>query len=184
VDEARTRLLDRRPRPHRVRRDAAEEPRRRDEACRVDEDRDRRGDEADEDAGEPRSDDHRRRPADFQPGVALGESLARHELRQERLVADVEEDGERPGEEADDVQLPHLEDAGEVRGGNRGEDERPADVGGDEDPPPGQAVDPDAGRQREQQERQEVDRGQDADLERARAERQDRDERHRDPRDL
>ena len=44
--------------------------------------------------------------------------------------------------------------------------ERPADVGGDEDPPTRQAVDPDAGRQREQQERQEVDGGQDADLER------------------
>ena len=176
--------LDGRPRPHGVRRNPAEEAGRGEEADRVDEDRDRRRDEADEDAREPWPDDLGGGSADLEARVALREALAWHELRQERLVADVEEHRQRPGEEADDVQLPHLEDAGEVRGGDGGQDERPADVGGDEDPPPRQTVDPDAGRQREQQERQEVDRGQHADLERARAEREDRHERHREERDL
>jgi hypothetical protein len=55
---------------------------------------------------------------------------------------------------------------------------------GDEDPLPGQAVDPDAGRQREQQERQEVDGHEQADLARRRPEQDRRDERDRDLGDL
>ena len=74
-----------------------------------------------------------------------------------------------------------------VQGGrdrNRSERERAPDVRHHEDRPARQPVDPDAGRQAEEQERKEVDRSERRDLERRRVQRQDGDERQRDARDL
>src|SRR4051794_18157853 len=73
-----------------------EEERRRGEVAeRVEQDRDRRGQDADQDAGEPRPEDPRRRAADLEPRVALLELVAGHELGDDRLVSDVEEDRQR-----------------------------------------------------------------------------------------
>ena len=56
------------------------------------------------------------------------------------------------------------------REGNRSERHRASQVGNDEDRPPRQTIDPHTGRQREEQERQEVDRSQRRHLERRRVE--------------
>src|SRR5439155_2023051 len=67
---------------------------------------------------------------------------------------------------------------------NRSERERAPEVRHHEDRPARQPVDPDPGRQAEEQERKEVDRSKRRDLERRRVQRQDGDERQRDARDL
>src|SRR5205823_4727870 len=68
--------------------------------------------------------------------------------------------------------------------GNRSEQQRPRDVAEDEDRAPAQAVDPDPGRQAHEQEREELDRRQRGDLERAHVQHVDRDERQRQLREL
>ncbi len=89
-----------------------------------------------------------------------------------------------PDDEADDVQLPDRERVERVRDRHRHERGRAPEVGDDEDRAPAKPVDPDAGGQREQQERQELDRPQQGDLERARVEHDDRRDRQRERRDL
>ena len=77
---------------------------------------------------------------------------------QVRLVGDVEEDRADADEEDDDVQLPERQRVREVRDRDRGEERRAAEVSDDQDRPPRQPVDPHAGGQREEDERQEVER--------------------------
>ena len=71
----------------------------------------------DEQTAEPRAADLRSRAADLELRVAVDEPLALDERRQIRLIGDVEEDGERAGEEADDVELRelHVRDRGRER---------------------------------------------------------------------
>ena len=126
-------------------------------------------------SGQAGPDDLGGRAADLQARVALRQSVAWHELRQERLVADIEEDRQRPGREADHVELPHRQGVGQVGDRDESEHQRPAEIGDDQDGAALETVDPHACRQREQQERQEVDRAQDPDLERPRVEDEDRD---------
>jgi hypothetical protein len=61
--------------------------------------------------------------------------------RKVRLVRDVEEGGQRAGDECDDVQLPHRQGAGQVGDRNRQQDDAAADVGGRSEPA-GAARDP------------------------------------------
>lgn len=82
------------------------------------------------------------------------------------------------------VQLPDREHAERVRDRDGEQDQRPANVGRDEDRTPAEAVHPDARGQAEQDEGQELDRHQQAELERADAEHVRRDERHRQLRHL
>ena len=106
------------------------------------------------------------------------------ERREVRHVGDVEEDRADPDEESDDEELPQREHVREVRDRDRGEEHGAAEVAVDEDRSPREPVDPDPGRQREEDERQELDRPERRDLERARVQDEDRDERERELRDL
>ena len=95
---------------------------------------------------------------DLELGVALDELVALDQRRQVALVGDVEEHRQAAVDEADDVQLPDREGV-EVEGDrDRRDRDRPAEVADDQDRPPAEPVDPDAGRQAEQDERQELDR--------------------------
>ena len=103
---------------------------------------------------------------------------------QVRLVRDIEEDGADAVDEADCVELPHrqrVQRVGERHGGQR---DRAHEVRRDEDRPAGEAVDPDARGEGEEDERQEQERAEGGDLERARLQDGDRDERKREVRDL
>jgi len=128
--------------------------------------------------------DLRARPAELELRVPLDELLFGDERREIGLVCDVEEDGERAGDKADDVELPdrHVPDDRGERDGAEGE--CPPDVRGDEDRPPCEPVDPNARRQREEEEGQHLDRPEEGDTERGRIERDDGDEREREVRDL
>ena len=86
------------------------------------------------------------------------ELVALEDRRQVGLVGDVEEDRHHAVDEPDEVELPDRQDAGRLGDRDRDEHQRPAEIADDEDPPPREPVDPDAGRQGEQQERQELDR--------------------------
>jgi len=86
------------------------------------------------------------------------------ECRKVRLVGDVEEDGQRSGDEADDAELDVRDVRDRGGDGQRAECERAADIGGDEDGPARNAVDPRSGGQREQQEREKLDRAEQRDV--------------------
>ena len=111
-------------------------------------------------------------------------SLAVDERRQVRLVGDVEEDGEDAGQERDRVQLPERQHVRGVRDRDRQQHREAPEVADDEDRLSRQAIDPDARGQREEDEREEVDRSVDRDLEGARVEHDDRDETEREIVDL
>src|SRR5207247_7464095 len=75
------------------------------------------------------------------------------------LVGYVEEDRERAGREPDDIELPDRESRwiDRVDDRDRHQGEGSAEIAGDEDRPPAQTGDPGAGRQGEEDERQELD---------------------------
>ena len=98
------------------------------EADRVDEDRERRGDRGDEHARDPRPGERGRGAAHLELRVAVHELLAGDERRQVRLVRDVEEHRQRADDEADDVELPDRECVEGVEERNRGERQSAADV--------------------------------------------------------
>ena len=79
--------------------DAEQQDRRDDERDGVDEDRDRPGEELDEDAADPEADELGRRPARRQRAVGLDELVALDDRRQVGVVGRVEERGQdrRPG---------------------------------------------------------------------------------------
>ena len=134
-----------------------EQPRQQ-EAHGVREDRQRRRHQADQPAAEGRTGALRDRPRRLELAVAVDELVALDERRQVRLVRHVEEDRQRPDHEADHVHLPHRQDAERVRDRDRREHGRPTEVAGDEDGPATEPIDPGAGGQAEQDERQELDR--------------------------
>ena len=164
--------------------DDADEQGRPDEARRVDEDRVRGGRQADDHAAESRPADLRSRAADLELRVAVDQLLPVDERREIGLVRDVEEDGQRADGEADGIELPDRQCAEPVRQRHRRERRRANEVGEDEDRLAPQPVDPDARREREEQEGQEVDGVQGGDLERARVQDDDRRERDREGRHL
>ena len=134
-------------------------------------------DRTDQEAGDARTGDLGGRAADLELRVALEDVLAVDQRRQVRLVGDVEEDGQAAVDEADQVQLPDGQRA--EGGGDRDRQQRgrPAQVADDQDRPPAHAVDPHAGGQADQDERQELDRRQQAEFERGDVQDQGGDER-------
>ena len=164
--------------------DPEDEPAGRDEAERVEQDRERRAEQADQSAAERLAEDLGGRAADLELRVALDQVVRLEDRRQERLVGDVEEDGQGAVDEADDEQLPDRQHPELVGDRDRQERDRSAEVAEDEDQAPRQAIDPRAGREREQQERQELDRPQQGDLVRRRIQQEDGDDRDRDEADL
>ncbi len=164
--------------------DREDEPTRDDEAHGVDCDSDRRSQQADETTADRLAEDRRRGGAHLELRVALDELVRFEDGRQERLVGDVEEDGQEAVDEADDIELWHRQDAKLPGDRDRQQRDRPAEVAGDEDEPAGEAVDPGAGWQGEQQERQELDRPEKGDLEGLGLEQDRGDEGQRDEADL
>ena len=149
-------------------------------ADRVREDRVGRVEQTNEESAEARAADLRRRAADLELRVALHELVSRDERRQVRLVRDVEEDRQRSGDEADDVELRERDVTDEGGERNRPERRRASEIRENHDRPARQPVDPDAGREGEDQKRQEVDRRERRDLERRRVQDEHRHEWQRD----
>jgi hypothetical protein len=114
----------------------------------------------------PGTRDLRPRLADLELGVAVHQLVARDERGQVRRVRDVEEDGEHARGEPDQVQLEHRQAAERERDRDREQRNSSSDVGHHEDRPAAHPVDPHAGRQADEHERQELREGQHADLER------------------
>ena len=141
--------------------------------------RERRLEEPDQEAGRGRPRDLRRGPRDLQLRVALDQLVAVHDRGQVALVGDVEEHGQAAVDEADGVELPDRQGVERERDGDRGDRGGAADVGHDHDRASPQAVHPHAGREAEQDERQELDRRQQPELERADLERRRGDQRQR-----
>ena len=164
--------------------DSEDEESRGQEADGVDEDGVRGREDLDEDAAEPWPADLRRRASDFELRVPLDDLRAVDEGGQVRLIGDVEEDLEGPDEEPDDEELAECQRIREVGDRNRHEECSTREVADDQDRTPRQTVDPHACRQREEDERQELDGRERSDLEGARVENQDRDERERELSDL
>ena len=148
--------------------DRKDEDRRGDEADRVDEDRGRRLQPTDQDAGETWTSELSTRAADLELRVAVDDLFSLDERRQVRLVRDVEEDRGDADAEADPVHLPDRQRIEKVSNRDGREQQRPRSVTGDENRAPRQAVDPDAGRQADEEKRQKLGRRQRGDLERAR----------------
>jgi hypothetical protein len=137
-------------------------------AERVDEYRDGGRHELDQSSGEPRAGELRSRTADLELGVPLDQLVAIDERREERLVRNVEEHGADPGDERHDVELHDVEDAEAVGERDGSERDGPSEVPGDQDRSAPHPVDPHARRQPDDEERQELRRAQQTDLERRR----------------
>ena len=137
--------------------DPEDEDRREHEAQRIEEDRDRGLQDPDEDAGRARAEDLGRRAGDLQLRVALDKLVAIDDRWQVALVGDIEEDGQAAGHEPDDVQLPDCQSAEHIgdRDGDQGDG--PAEVADDQDGPTREPIHPHAGRQAQEDERQEFD---------------------------
>ena len=150
-----------------------------DEADRVEQDGEGGRQERDQPAREPGATDLRGGARDLELRVSLDELFALDERGKVRLVGDVEEDGADAHDEADHVELPDRERVDGVGDRDRGQCQRAPEIAGDEDRPARQPVDPDARRQREDDERQELDRREQCDLECAHVEHDDRDDRQR-----
>ena len=154
------------------------------EADCIDEHGVRRRQQPDQQAPDSRPGDLRRVPAHLERRVPRHELVAADERREVGLVRDVEGHGQRARDERGDVQLAERERVREVRDRNRREHGGPSEVGHDQDRSAAQAVDPDARRQREQEEGEEVDGAERCHLERARVEDEDRRQRDRELRYL
>ena len=96
---------------------------------RVEHDRERRGEELDQPAGEPGPDQRRRRLAQRDLGVGLDQPLASGQLREQHLVRGAADDVLHAAEEADDVE--DLDRQRARVGGDRDREQRDAapDVG-------------------------------------------------------
>ena len=143
-----------------------------------------RFEQTDQDACYPRPACLRGGTADLELGVAVDDLPALDERGQVRLVGDVEEHRRDPDEKADAVELPDRQRVEEVGDRDRCEQPGTRKIAGDQDRSPWQAVDPDARGQAHEQEREELDRCQRSDLERACVEHVDRGERQRQLADL
>lgn len=110
--------------------------------------------------------------------------LARDERGEVRLVRDVEEDGADPDEEPDHVELPERQRVRDIRNRNAGKEYGSPEVACDQDRAARQPVNPDPGREREEDEGEELDRSERRDLERRGVENEHGGERQRELRDL
>ena len=125
-----------------------------------------RRDRADQHARPARPGDLRHRDGELELRVAVDELLAVDERREVRLIRDVEEDGADPDHELEDEQVPEAQGVGRPEDRDEREQHRAGRVAGDEDRPAAQAVDPDAGGQREEDERQEAEHAEQRELDR------------------
>ena len=121
---------------------------------------------------------------ELQLRVPVDEVLPLDERGQIRLVGDVEEDGEDADRELEHEQVPDLEDAGNPEDRDQREQAGACGVADDQDRPAAEAVDPDAGRQREEDERQEAEHAEQRERERARVQAERGEPRDRELRDL
>ena len=133
----------------------------------------------DEDASESWPGDLGRRATDHELRVALDDLVSLDQRRQVRLGGDIEEDGADPDQEGNHEKLRERQRVGDVGERDRCEQTCPAEIGRDQDRPSRQPVYPDARGQGEEDERQELDCGERGNLERARVQDEDRDERKR-----
>ena len=108
--------------------DPCQEQGRHEVAERVDDHRERRPEEADQDPRHARPQDLRRAARDLQLRVAVDELVALDDARQVALVGHVEEHGQDAGDEADDVQLPDRQGIEVERHRDRRDRHRPAEV--------------------------------------------------------
>ena len=164
--------------------DQEDEERRSQERDGVERHRDRRPQDPDQDAGQPRPDHLGGRPADLELRVALLELVAGDDGREVALVGDVEEDGQDADGEADDVELDDGQDAEQERERDGRQGEGSPQVAGDHHRAASQPVDPHACREPDQEERQEVDDVEEGDLEGGRLQDVDGDEGDRQRADL
>ena len=117
--------------------------------------------------------------ADLELRVALDEPIALDDRRQVALVRDVEEDRQRAGHEADDVELPDREHAQGVSERDRRQGDGAAEVADDENRAAAETIDPRSGGQGEEDEREELDRPEQREPEGLHVEDQGRHERDR-----
>jgi hypothetical protein len=104
-------------------------------------------------------------PGELELRVAIDELVALDDRGQVALVGDVEEDRETAVDEDDGVELPdreHIQGKGDR---DRQEADCAAQVAPDEDRAASKPVDPDAGRQAENHDRQEFDGREEPELE-------------------
>src|SRR5262249_24984101 len=143
-----------------------------------------RGDRGDQRSGGARTRDLSDRDGELDLGVSVDEVVALDQRREIRLVRDVEEHGEDPDHELDGEELPDLENAERPEDRDEEEENGAGRVADDEDAATVQAVDPDTGWQREEDERQEAEDAEDGELEGRRVQLVEREERDRELRDL
>ena len=145
--------------------------RRADEAHRVDDDRVRRRQRLDQEAGRGRAGELAHALHALELGVAFHETAAPDEVGQVALISDVEEHRGQTGAEADDVELRHRQPAHPPGKWHAAEQDGTGQVAGDHDIPPAQPVHQRAGGQPDDQERRRIGGGKKADLEGARVQR-------------
>src|SRR4051794_4307714 len=146
----------------------------------IDEDRDGPRQRLDEETADPESDELRDGAAGGQGAVRLDESVLLDDRRQVGVVRCVEERREDGGQDRDDEELQEAEGAQGEGDGDRAEERRPSEVRPDQDRPPAQAVHPCPGDEADDEDGEEIRAPEQRHLDRARAERQDGDERQGD----
>jgi len=114
---------------------------------RIDQDRDRCGEELHQPAGDAEGRDLGHGHAGGNLPVRLEEPLRRDHGGQVGLVADIEEDRQPGGQQRDDVERLDPQVTGESQEGDGPEHDRAAKVRHDQHRPPAQAVDDRAGEQ-------------------------------------
>ena len=154
------------------------------ERDRVDEDRERRGQRLDQEAGDAGADQRRAGLAERDLRVGLDQPPASRHLREQHLVGRAADDVLDTAEEADRVEHLDREPAGERRHRDGRERERAAHVGDDDDRQLADPVDQHARVQREQRERKRLERDQHPHLERRGVQHQRRRQRQREVGDL
>jgi hypothetical protein len=120
----------------------------------------------------------------LQLAVALDQPFPADHRRQDRLVADVEQDRRHAGQQRDDEELRERQHAGQRRDRDAREQGAPHDVRADHHRTPPHPVEQDPGGQPDQQERGGLRRRQQAHLPRCRGQGRDRQQRQRDAPDV
>ena len=144
---------------------AAEEERREEKRGRVGQEGEGSAESLHEQAAERGARDGGDGAAAVDERVSLQVALARGQRDEQRRIREVEEHGERPGEEGDRIELHERERIQRVGERNRGGERRPPQVGRDHDPASARdPVEPDAGRKREEEMREERGRAQEPHL--------------------
>ena len=164
--------------------DPEDEQRRAEEADGVEDDRNGRAQQVDEDARQDPDRRAARRAADLQLRVPLDELVPVDERRQIRLVGNVEEDGRDPDEEAHCKELPDRQRIECVRDRDRDQEPRARKISEDENRTTRQTIDPHSRRQADEDEREKLDDVQGRDLEHRRVQHDHRGERQRERAEL